>query len=214
MQTRSERIAEESADQWVTASATAVLGQALWVLADALAVVDRDGAILSATAAAERILRGADGADVRLALLNGGGVGCGSSVDIEVPRVSRRPLSLRVQPLAKASEHSLVEMHDPEEGGRVEVSRLASIYGLTPTEALLAAAMAEGGTLASFAAARGCSYQTARTHLKRVLSKTGCTRQVDLVRLTLSNPLLRQRVLAPTFRPRRVGTRHHATSSN
>jgi len=63
---------------------------------------------------------------------------------------------------------------------------------LTPTEAELAAALAEGRTLAEFAEARGCSEQTGRTHLKRILEKTGTSRQADLVRVLLTGAAMHQ----------------------
>lgn len=50
--------------------------------------------------------------------------------------------------------------------------------------------LAEGRTLAEFAEVRGCSEQTARTHLKRILDKTQTKRQADLVRVLLSGAAL------------------------
>lgn len=176
-----------------TVSEGRTLEQALGLLTDALAVVGQDGTILFATETARRLLDGADGIRVREVLLKGAGTGSGPPVDHEVPRVGRPSLSLRAQPIAGSGGQTLVVMYDPDLAVRVDVRRLAQRYGLTPTEARVAAAIAEGETLASFSATRGCTEQTARTHLKRVLSKTGCARQVDLVRLVLCNPLLHER---------------------
>lgn len=69
-------------------------------------------------------------------------------------------------------------------------------YELTPTEAALACALAEGETVREFAERRGITEQTARGHLKRVLFKTGTHRQPDLVRrlLRMSAPLRNIRV--------------------
>ena len=67
---------------------------------------------------------------------------------------------------------------------------MARIYGLTAKEAELAVALAAGGTLSEFAAERGCSELTARTHLKRILSKTGFVRQSELVRALLTGAVM------------------------
>jgi DNA-binding CsgD family transcriptional regulator len=79
----------------------------------------------------------------------------------------------------------LVVLHDPRRRVRLDPALVAKVYGLTATEAALATALAEGQTLAEFARARGCTEQTARTHLKRILDKTGTHRQADLVRVLL-----------------------------
>lgn len=64
---------------------------------------------------------------------------------------------------------------------------LRALYGLTDSEAALAGALAQGATLASFAAGRSTSVHTARTQLRQVLAKTGAARQADLVRLVLAS---------------------------
>ena len=53
-----------------------------------------------------------------------------------------------------------------------------------------ASALADGLSLNEIAAAHGCSVQTARTHMKRILQKTGTNRQAELVRLLLTGTLL------------------------
>jgi len=80
----------------------------------------------------------------------------------------------------------LAMIHDPTRITRVDRALVAQLHGLTATEAELAASLAEGRSLAEFAAARGSSEQTARTHLKRILDKTQTKRQADLVRLILT----------------------------
>ena len=84
------------------------------------------------------------------------------------------------------SARVLAVLHDPERQLRLNPALIAQLHGLTPTEAMLAAAIAGGRTLAEFAAERGCTEQTARSHLKRVLGKTGTKRQADLVRVLLT----------------------------
>lgn len=54
-------------------------------------------------------------------------------------------------------------------------------FGLTPAEASLAASLTAGVALAEHARRRRIAMPTARTHLSRILEKTGCRRQADLV---------------------------------
>jgi DNA-binding CsgD family transcriptional regulator len=89
------------------------------------------------------------------------------------------------RPAAESAGSVLALIHDPAQVLRLNPALIAKLHGLTPTEAELAAFLAEGRSLAEFAAARGCSEQTARTHMKRILDKTGARRQADLVRMLL-----------------------------
>lgn len=65
---------------------------------------------------------------------------------------------------------------------------LIRLYGLTPAEARLACALSRGHELADLSAEWGISRETLRTHLKRVLGKTGTVRQSELVRLLAGKP--------------------------
>jgi len=65
---------------------------------------------------------------------------------------------------------------------------MRQLYGLTPTEARLADLLMEGLEVREIAERAGTTLETARVHLKRVLSKTGARRQMELVRLMLSLP--------------------------
>lgn len=60
---------------------------------------------------------------------------------------------------------------------------LRALYNLTPAEAALAAAFAQGVTLREYAERRAISVETVRFQMKQVLAKTDCHRQTDLVRL-------------------------------
>jgi DNA-binding CsgD family transcriptional regulator len=72
---------------------------------------------------------------------------------------------------------------DGERRGAPNAALLARLYGLTPAQAALGAALAAGKTLQDHAAARGISQETARSHLAAVRRKTGCRRQADLAAL-------------------------------
>lgn len=116
-----------------------------------------------------------------------------ASVSIERERGA--PLSLVFSPLrprsciretASARARVLVTFQDPRARARIAPEIVTKLYGLTATEASLAAALVDGKTIVEFAASRGCSEETARTHAKRVLQKTGTKRQADLVRVLLA----------------------------
>jgi len=62
---------------------------------------------------------------------------------------------------------------------------LIKTYRLTQTEAALALKIAKGYSLKSSADHLGIAEQTARWHLKKVLTKTGARRQSELVRLLM-----------------------------
>lgn len=65
---------------------------------------------------------------------------------------------------------------------------LVMLYGLTAAEAHLACALSRGHDLAALSRDWEVSRETLRTHLKRVLHKTGTHRQADLVRLLAGSP--------------------------
>ena len=60
---------------------------------------------------------------------------------------------------------------------------LQSLFDLTPAESRLARGLAEGEPIDAIAKRARISRNTARSHLQRVLSKTGCRRQAELVSL-------------------------------
>ncbi|WP_371347809.1 helix-turn-helix transcriptional regulator [Ancylobacter sp. IITR112] len=59
---------------------------------------------------------------------------------------------------------------------------LSGLYDLTPSEAAVAARLIEGLTIAGIASHHGSAVETVRSHVKKILQKTGFASQVDLVR--------------------------------
>jgi DNA-binding CsgD family transcriptional regulator len=86
----------------------------------------------------------------------------------------------------------LVVILDPAQAQRTPVGWLAKQFGLAPSEARLAEAVVNGLPLADAAEQLGIRLSTARTRLKTIQAKTNCHRQVDLVRLALSLPAVRE----------------------
>ena len=75
-----------------------------------------------------------------------------------------------------------------DDAGLLNQEVLIRLYGLTPAEARLACALSRGYEIAELSAEWRISRETLRTHLKRVLGKTGTHRQTELVRLLTGKP--------------------------
>ncbi len=66
--------------------------------------------------------------------------------------------------------------------GRSTIEIVRGALGLTPAEARLALGLVSGHSLREYADAQGVSYETARSTMRAVLSKTGAKAQADLMR--------------------------------
>jgi DNA-binding CsgD family transcriptional regulator len=101
------------------------------------------------------------------------------------------PLQVTVYPLRSGAlidgVAAAMFITDPTRTAIPESEAPRLIYGLTRTEARLAAHLAHGKSLADYCVANAVTANTARTHLKRVFEKTGTRRQGQLVSL-LSQP--------------------------
>jgi DNA-binding CsgD family transcriptional regulator len=65
---------------------------------------------------------------------------------------------------------------------------IEALFDLTPAEARIASQMVEGKSVAAIARAQGVTQNAVRMHLKSVFSKTGVTRQAELVSLLAIPP--------------------------
>ena len=63
------------------------------------------------------------------------------------------------------------------------VELVQSLFDLTPAEARIARSLATGKTMTAIAREGGVSRETVRTQVRRVLTKTGCERQAEVVAL-------------------------------
>jgi DNA-binding CsgD family transcriptional regulator len=66
------------------------------------------------------------------------------------------------------------------------MNALALLYDLTPAEVRVFELVCAGRTPAEIAAEHGLARSTVKTHLLHVFEKTGCKRQLDLVKLAMS----------------------------
>jgi DNA-binding CsgD family transcriptional regulator len=67
----------------------------------------------------------------------------------------------------------------------IALKTLEGLYGLTTTEARVAALIAKNFSVAQIAETLGTTLHTIRTHLRHIFEKTGTERQIDLVHLLL-----------------------------
>lgn len=108
------------------------------------------------------------------------------------------PLHAMLWPVVSASEFGLptargqmlLVIADPDETPRGAAAWIAQRFGLSPAEERLANAVIAGVPLNDAAEQLGIQLSTARTRLKTIQTKTGCHRQLDLVRLAMSVPSL------------------------
>ena len=187
--------------------------QALDQLAAGVIVTDGAGRVIELNRAAERIMRRGDGLITRNGTLGALGV-CDSdklakliaaaAEPRDAPamgriRIRRRdgrpPYILTVAPLGAelaVQERPLatILVADPDALFPSE-SDLAQLFGLSPAESRLAAALMTGKKLSEIAIASGVRITTLRTQLSSILHKVGVDRQADLMRVLSSIPGIR-----------------------
>jgi DNA-binding CsgD family transcriptional regulator len=99
---------------------------------------------------------------------------------------SGRSHQIRITPAPSSGGDSerkvIVCLSNQSPGVQFDASEIMKIYGLTPAESRLAAAIAQGVSVSDYASGRGLAVGTARVQLKQVLAKTGMNRQAELVR--------------------------------
>jgi DNA-binding CsgD family transcriptional regulator len=139
--------------------------EALDALAVGVLFTTEDGSVLHANRAARELATQGDG----FSLSEG-------RVTSPSPRQNKK---LRAH-LAQAAP-VLVFIRDPESGFALACSDVCTVLGLTPAEARVLIAIADGASLAETSASLGISKNTVRSHLQHIFIKTGVTRQSELV---------------------------------
>jgi DNA-binding CsgD family transcriptional regulator/PAS domain-containing protein len=175
-------------------------------------LVDACGRIASASAVAERYigvkngictqlgkLRATSAAEDRLlqlAIREAAAVGgAGTSRGVSLTKQSgARTLGLMVRPMPCQQDGSsacvAVYIRDYDTVPEVESEFVRQIFDLTPAEAAVTRRLTAGLSLEDAASSLDISRNTARAHLRSIFSKSGITRQTELVRLVLSSAAL------------------------
>ena len=81
--------------------------------------------------------------------------------------------------------HTIVYSRDKRAGSDF----LVDLFGLSPSEARLAWAIAQGMSISEAAADLGLTVETARNYSKKIYAKTGARGQAELVRNILTGVL-------------------------
>lgn len=105
--------------------------------------------------------------------------------------LARGELRTRLAPQATAA----VFITQPTDSPPQDIGSLAANYGLTPAETRILECVAGGASIGEAAEMLDVSANTARTHLAHIFSKTGVTRQADLIALV-------NRIVPPVHRPK------------
>jgi PAS domain S-box-containing protein len=182
---------------------------ALDLLADGIALLKRDGAILYVNDALRRLA--AAGSEIRIErnaieftspdLRSRFAQAMGAvermrdpdlsqpAIDFAVPREDGQPpYTVSVRPLSrgKDADHpdaaAMLLVHDPSQQSLAAARLLRELYGLTNAEAQLVQALSAGMTAVAYAESRQLSITTVYTHLRRTREKTGWKSVAELTR--------------------------------
>jgi DNA-binding CsgD family transcriptional regulator/PAS domain-containing protein len=176
--------------------------------------VDAAGRIVSSSPVAERFLRARDGlqnqsgklratlgtedkdlqASIRLAAQRRPSGEAGPSKGLALTKVSgSRTLGIMIRPVPSSSGASnavAIYLRDCDSVPEVESEFVRQIFDLTPAEAAVTRRLTAGLSLEDAAHSLEISRNTARAHLRSIFSKSGITRQTELVRLVLSSAVV------------------------
>jgi PAS domain S-box-containing protein len=183
---------------------------ALDLLADGIALLKRDGAIVYVNEALRRLAAGGNEIriernviefacpDLRNRLANALGAvervhdpeAAHLATDFAVPRDDGRPpYTVSVRPLSRGGRDAghpdaaaMLLVHDPLQQSSATARMLRELYGLTNAEAQLVQALSTGMTAVAYAESRQISITTVYTHLRRTREKTGWKSVAELTR--------------------------------
>ena len=151
-------------------------------------------AALGITRARLRFAKAGDGAKLQhllAATLSGGPGGA-----VWLNRIGASPLRVTVCPYRGAlpgttsALAALIFLSDSSRKSPSRATSLRMLYDLTPTECRVADLLLEGLETRELAQRLSVTLETARFHVKRILTKTGARRQSEFIRFMLSLPHL------------------------
>lgn len=184
----------------------ALLARVLDEMRDGVMVANAQGRLLFTNPAAQRLLRG----DSPLTL-RGGRVRCSEPADdrllqrsieracgrdlpgfqsVVIHQKSGIPIVVTVRCIREVAHdaHALLLATDPHREVASLAAALRNCFGLTPSEAEVAAAVGAGRSVAAIARQRGVAVDTVRTQLKRITAKLGCARQAQIAAIVNAIP--------------------------
>lgn len=152
-------------------------GNAIRIVNNCISPTDPEAraALSRAIDKASRDDSGADLSEYSLAIPDVGGAGLVATL-LPIDRGRRRNI------FAPFSASVAVFTKDPAEASLMPGEAFARLYGLTGGELRILVALAQGMGAREAADMLGIREPTVRTHLQRIFSKTGTTRQADLLR--------------------------------
>ena len=110
-------------------------------------------------------------------------------IEVERPTGDKAPYRLLLMPVPAAAglyqPTAAVLIIDTEARPELDAEILGELFFLTPAEARVTAKLGVGRSADEIAGEMGVSLETVRTHIRRVLSKTGTGRQGELISLVL-----------------------------
>jgi DNA-binding CsgD family transcriptional regulator/PAS domain-containing protein len=179
---------------------TRLLGHVVDDIACGLIVTDASGRILLANAAAESLLRAGDTlcqqqgrlasrddamTEQLIAAVRSASEGRGARGGIVRLAAGPASTSLRmiVAPMSGPTPAAMILIEDPADRSDRLIGQLVSIFGFTPTEALIARQLLRGRALGEIAAERGVSLETVRSQVKSIYGKANVRSQIELITL-------------------------------
>ena len=173
-------------------------------------ILDHDGKVVRANAVAERLLAEADGVVVAGGKLRLAAADAHRALEkllkmlrSEADAVAAPPQRFRIERPSGGRDLGVVAkavttpafmrggkgaalalfVSDPGQEAAPDPEAIRDLFQLTRMEAMLAAALAGGGSLVEAADRLGIAHNTARSHLRSIFAKTGARRQSQLVHL-------------------------------
>lgn len=187
-------------------------------LAVGVLILDRAGNVVKCTDSARELLSEADGLGLQGGRLRASYSGedrkfqqaikvlTRAVVDGDTPETcglsltrpsGKRSLGILIQPIAGAERAGpssrpclAIYLRDPSAVAEMRSELMRQLFDLTPAEAAVAGRLTAGLSLEDAASSLDISRNTARAHLRSIFSKSGITRQTELVRLLLSSAVI------------------------
>jgi DNA-binding CsgD family transcriptional regulator len=179
-------------------------------LAVGVVIAAANGRVMSVNAAADEVLRRADGLVVRNGQLGATSYGASArlvecltkatasvgptATSVAIPRADGLPPYLATvspSPGANGPAMALVVFRDPDFADPTVADRLRSLFGLTAAEAAVAVLIGQGRSPKEIGVERGVSLNTLHAQLKSIMAKINRNRQAEVAAIFAGLPEIR-----------------------